>query len=133
MNWCVGLNLLERVMSSQRTARQTVRTGFCSLTVGITVILGPVVRPQTPQFRTDVQYVEIPVVVVDQLGAFLTDITERDLDVFEDGMRQEISVFRLVTVPPPKTGSLSSSVEKSAGSPMTVDDLHRIEGRIYAM
>ena len=59
---------------------------------------------QQPTFRADINFVRVDVIVSDNDGEPVTDLTEADFEVFEDGELQEIEQFRLIRVdgnPPP--------------------------------
>ena len=55
--------------------------------------------PAAPQatFRAATNLVEVDVVVLDKDGRFVPGLTAEDLDVFEDGKRQTVQQFYLVT------------------------------------
>jgi VWFA-related protein len=65
------------------------------------------VRPSTPTpqdpppvtFRVEVNYVEIDAIVTDAQGNLISDLTERDFEILEDGRRQTVSAFSLVNIP----------------------------------
>ncbi len=54
----------------------------------------------TPQatFRADINFVRVDVIVSDDDGEPVMDLTADDFEVFEDGERQEIEQFRLIRV-----------------------------------
>jgi len=74
-------------------------------------------KPSTPQgtFRVSTNLVEVDVVVFDNQGRFVPGLTADDLDVFEDGKKQNIQQFYLVTTATGSTAS-SGSTPVSAGS-----------------
>ena len=49
-----------------------------------------------PVFRADVNFVRVDVIVTDQDGNSVTDLTEKDFEVFENDTSQEIQQFSLV-------------------------------------
>jgi VWFA-related protein len=58
--------------------------------------------PQDPPpvtFRVEVNYVEIDAIVTDAQGNLISDLTDRDFEVLEDGRRQTVSAFSLVNIP----------------------------------
>ena len=60
--------------------------------------------PQQPTFRADINFVRVDVIVTDENGDPVTDLTAADFEVFEDGEPQTIEQFRLIRVdgnPPP--------------------------------
>ncbi len=74
----------------------------------VTVLLGqqrPPAGPATTDapppvtFRVEVNYVEIDAVVTDAQGNLVTNLTQDDFEVLEDGRRQSVSAFSLVNIP----------------------------------
>ena len=61
----------------------------------------PVPSPQGPPvtFRTEVNYVEVDATVTDAKGNLVTDLTQADFEVLEDGKPQAISTFSVVNIP----------------------------------
>jgi len=96
-------------------------------------------QPSTPQpppdqppvtFRVEVNYVEVDAFVTDAQGRPVTDLTEADFELLEDGKPQKISTFALVNIP----------IERPerplfAGKPIEPDvqTNEHLEGRIYLM
>ena len=66
--------------------------------------------PQQPTFRAGVNFVRVDVIVHDGKGQPITDLTQADFEVIEDGRPQAIEQFRLIRVdgnprpgdPPPR-------------------------------
>jgi len=66
--------------------------------------------PQQPTFRAGVNFVRVDVIVNDNKGQPVTNLTQADFEVFEDGKPQAIEQFRLIRVdgnprpgePPPR-------------------------------
>ena len=80
----------------------------------------------TPIFRSTVDVVEIDAFVVDKDGNPVTDLTEDDFEVLEDGKPQEITSFAVVNIP------IETTVRPVIST--TVPDVRtnqRSEGRIY--
>jgi len=50
-------------------------------------------------FRVEVNYVEVDAVVTDATGKIVTDLTQADFEVLEDGRPQKVSAFSLVNLP----------------------------------
>ena len=55
--------------------------------------------PQTPTFKVQVDYVDVDVLVTDNDGRFVRDLTKDDFEVFEDGQPQTIANFSVVDIP----------------------------------
>ena len=49
--------------------------------------------PQTPAFRAGIDIVSLNVTVTDGVNHYVTDLEEPDFQIFEDGVKQEISFF----------------------------------------
>jgi len=49
--------------------------------------------PQTPAFRAGIDIVSLNVTVTDGASHYVTDLEEPDFQIFEDGVRQEITFF----------------------------------------
>jgi VWFA-related protein len=56
-------------------------------------------REQTQLFRSTVDVVSLNVTVVDNQNRYITDLTEADFSVFEDGTRQDLIVFNRTSLP----------------------------------
>lgn len=69
--------------------------------------LGARQAPQNEQRRADDQdavrlnatLVQVPAIVTDGAGRFVTDLTQKDFTVYEDGKRQEVSLFAALKQP----------------------------------
>jgi hypothetical protein len=73
-------------------------TGFGLRAPGVAIAMlvsAALLRAQTPQsaptFRSEINYVELTVRVLDAKGGFVRDLQQSDFQIFEDGARQEIS------------------------------------------
>lgn len=53
----------------------------------------------TPTFKSQVEYVEVDALVMDQQGNFVRNLTKDDFQILEDGKPQTISNFALVDIP----------------------------------
>ena len=49
--------------------------------------------PRPPAFRSGIDIVSLNVTVADRAGRYVTDLGEADFTIFENGVRQEITVF----------------------------------------
>src|SRR5262249_32447378 len=83
-------------------------------------------------FRSEVNYVEFPVRIVDTQGNFVRGLVPADFQVFEDGKRQTIETFRAVDLPdvpsPERSPGLVSSAQLetvASSAPLEVG------GRVY--
>jgi len=81
-------------------------------------------------FRVEVNYVEVDAVVTDASGQIVTDLTQADFEVLEDGRPQKVTAFSLVNLP------IERSVRPLfAGAPIESDVRANTsaEGRIYVI
>ena len=75
------------------------------------VVLSAQQGAQNPVFRSRVDAIEIEMRVVDQRGVPVTDLDRSEVEVFEEGRRQEITAFQRVSIP------IATSVEPPPTSP----------------
>ena len=61
--------------------------------------LGAQARPQAPIFGTGIEIINLNLSVTDAGNNFVTDLGQRDFAVFEDGIRQELSLFTHENLP----------------------------------
>lgn len=86
--------------------------------------------PPPVTFRAEVNYVEVDAFVTDQQGNVVTDLSENDFDVREDGKPQKVSSFSLVNIPIQK-----AERPLFAGKPIPPDvqSNEHLDGRIYLL
>src|SRR5262245_20601552 len=58
----------------------------------------PAAAPQQPTFRAGINFVRVDVIVTDGKAQPVTDLTQADFEVLEDGKPQAIEQFRLIRV-----------------------------------
>jgi VWFA-related protein len=89
--------------------------------------------PAEPTFRTGVNYVELPVRVVDKQGNFVRNLAKDDFHLFEDGQPQRIATFAEVDlpVPDPKKPLLESTAGPTANRPFVLHEGDSVDGRVY--
>ena len=67
--------------------------------VGLAILGGAIAaqqegtQPQSPAFRAGIDIVSLNVTVTDGVNHYVTDLDEPDFQIFEDGVRQEVSFF----------------------------------------
>jgi Ca-activated chloride channel family protein len=59
----------------------------------------PAPSPQRPSFTSAVEVVSLNVTVADQAGRYVTDLTQDDFQVYEDGVKQDITFFNKANSP----------------------------------
>jgi VWFA-related protein len=53
-------------------------------------------KPQKPDFKVSIDLVNMDVIVRNAQDRFVADLTKDDFEVFEDGVKQEVTAFTLV-------------------------------------
>jgi VWFA-related protein len=82
-------------------------------------------------FRAEINYVQIPVRVLDARGEFVRGLTQSDFQIFEDGLAQTMTSFSAVEIPSVRAdatvpdASLESFDTVASTEPVVVD------GRVY--
>ena len=56
-------------------------------------------RAPQPSFRSAIDIVSMNVTVTESTGRYLTDLEEKDFEVFEDGVKQELTLFNRSNLP----------------------------------
>ncbi len=65
-----------------------------------TVIATPLaIRAQQPAFRSAIDVVSMNVTVTDSTNRYITDLAEKDFEIFEDGVKQELTLFNRSNLP----------------------------------
>jgi VWFA-related protein len=88
-----------------------------SLTLLLPLLLAGSAGPQeqgaqkepTLTFPTGIEQVTVDVVVMDKKGEPVTDLTRKDVEVYEDGVRQEVASFDKFEVAPPPAAPASAA------------------------
>ncbi len=58
-----------------------------------------VIAAQQPSFRSAIDVVSMNVTVTDPTNRYITDLTEKDFEIFEDGVKQELTLFNRTNLP----------------------------------
>ena len=119
----------------------TARTAaaLLSLAVGVPLAAQVVPSPQSqpPTFRAGVEYVEVDARIVDKQNEPVLGLAQRDFQVFEDGVKQDIVTFSAVRIPVPQP---PPAVPRSAAQTQLVENVRpdvasnarqRSEGHVY--
>ena len=85
-------------------------------------------KPAAHTFRSEVQYVEVDAFVMDEHGAFLHDLARDDFQIFEEGVRQEISAFAEISIP---VVPRELRAEADATPRDTATNERAFDGRVY--
>jgi Ca-activated chloride channel homolog len=59
----------------------------------------PTPPPRTPTFGVEIEVINLTVSVTDSRSRYVTDLKNDDFAVFEDGIRQDLSIFRHEDIP----------------------------------
>ena len=107
-----------------RTKRPTAVAASGFLALSVLAMHAQQAGQSQPTFRTGINYIELPVRVTDRQGNFVRDLTQTDFQVFEDGWKQDISIFNLVDVPPPdpKKPALEPAAGTAASRPFVLHE-----------
>ena len=98
----------------------------CVAAAGVAAQQG--ITPPPVVFRSEVNYVEVDAIVTDARGAVVSDLTEADFEILEDGRPQKIATFAQVELPSERAERLVL-----AGRPVEPDvrTNRSVEGRVY--
>ena len=79
----------------------TSRRTWLGAALLVSAALGTLLAAQTPPqvFRTGVELVSLNVTVTDSTGHFITDLSQDDFQIFEDGAKQDITFFTRSQLP----------------------------------
>ena len=110
--------------------------GLFALLAGMALSAGQAAQParpppQTPTFKVQVDYVEVDVLVTDQQGRFVADLTKEDFRVFEDGKPQSVSTFSLVNIPVERADRPLFAAQPI--EPDVESNERPFEGRVYVL
>src|SRR5690348_16503084 len=88
-------------------------------------------QPPPPTFKVEVNYVEIDASVTNAQGNFVTNLTQNDFQIVEDGHPQTISAFSLIDIPvehadPPLFSNAPVPTE-------VVSNRRPFEGRVFVL
>jgi Ca-activated chloride channel homolog len=76
------------------------RLAVVLLALGLAAPLAPsTIDAQQPAFRSAIDVVSMNVTVTDSTNKYITDLTEKDFEVFEDGMKQDLTLFNRTNLP----------------------------------
>jgi VWFA-related protein len=131
---------VNRGLQLQLLSRYRMNAPLLSLVAGVVLVAGAGLAAaqgsaqqaaQQPQFRAEIEYVEVDVIATDEQGMFVRDLARDDLQVLEDGERQEISSFALVDIPIERDAAppfSSAPIEPDVGT-----NEQPFDGRVYVM
>jgi Ca-activated chloride channel family protein len=68
---------------------------FLAIALAVPVLI----RAQQPAFRSAIDVVSMNVTVTDPTNKYITDLAEQDFEIFEDGVKQELTLFNRSNLP----------------------------------
>jgi Ca-activated chloride channel family protein len=68
---------------------------FLAATLAVPLVTGA----QQPAFRSTIDVVSMNVTVTDSSNKYITDLTEKDFEIFEDGVKQDLTLFNRSNLP----------------------------------
>ena len=89
--------------------------------------------PEAPAatFRSEVNYVQLPIRVVDGRGNFVSGLTQSDFQILEDGKAQKIATFSAVDIPNIPVDNTVPDAPVEAVDPVASNERLDVDGRIY--
>ena len=88
-------------------------------------------QPSAP-FRTEINFVQVPVRVLDTDGEFVSGLTQSDFQIFEDGQAQAITSFSAVEIPSTAVDATVPDAPLADIDTVASDDSVDVDGRVYA-
>ena len=83
----------------RRESHVAIVTGIAAVTAVVISAQAVPVQERTKLFRSTVDVVSLNVTVVDSKNRYITDLSEEDFSVFEDGTQQDLIVFNRQSLP----------------------------------
>lgn len=87
------------VLATTRAVAPTLASVLLLLPAGARSQAPPGQVPRTPIFGTEVEIINLNLSVTDGRNRYVTDLDRKDFAVFEDGIRQELSLFTHENLP----------------------------------
>lgn len=113
------------------------RDGARQVAVGVIGALGALgdraeAQQPAPTFRSDINYVQIPVRVLDARGEFVRGLTQSDFHILEDGQAQTISGFSAIEIPSIETDAATvPDATLAVGDVVASNESIEVDGRVY--
>jgi VWFA-related protein len=82
-------------------------------------------------FRSEINYVQIPVRVLDARGDFVRGLVQSDFQIFEDGQAQTIAAFSAVDIPFREVDATVPNAPLSAVDAVASNEPIGVDGRVY--
>ena len=82
-------------------------------------------------FRSEINYVQMPVRVLDARGEFVRGLTQSDFQILEDGQPQTITAFSAVDIPSKQVDATVPDAPLAALDAVASNDPVEVDGRVY--
>jgi VWFA-related protein len=99
--------------------------------IAIGAFVNAQVDPQ-PGFRSQINYIQIPVRVLDARGEFVRGLTQSDFQILEDGAPQTIAAFSAVDIPFVRKDATVPGASLTGIEGFASDESNHVDGRVYA-
>jgi VWFA-related protein len=116
-------------MAGHRARKIAVTIGALGA-LGALRAIGAAQAPQ-PTFRSEINFVQIPVRVLDAHGEFVRGLTQSDFRILEDGQPQTITSFSAIDIPFVRHEAVTPGLPLAAGEPVASNDPLQVDGRVY--
>lgn len=103
---------------------------IAALCAAAAVVVAQDAPQPTPTFRSEANYVQLPVRVLDARGEFVSGLAQSDFLLTEDGRPQTITAFSAAIIPI-LPGDPAPDVPLAAVDPVASNDATQVDGRVY--
>jgi VWFA-related protein len=84
-----------------------------------------------PTFRSEINYVQVPVRVLDANGQFVSGLTQADFRILEDGRPQTVTAFSAVDIPFIPADSTVPAAPLAGLDAIASNEVPQVDGRAY--
>ena len=84
-----------------------------------------------PTFRSEINYVQVPVRVLDANGQFVSGLTQADFRILEDGRPQTVTAFSAVDIPFIPVDSTVPAAPLAGLDAVASNEAPQVDGRAY--
>jgi VWFA-related protein len=83
-------------------------------------------------FKVEINYVEVDAAVFDRQGAFVSNLRRDDFEVFEDGVRQDVTAFTQVNIPIERAEPMPLQAKVPIEADV-ISNARPFDGRVYVI
>jgi VWFA-related protein len=112
---------------------------FLAATLAAVAWVRPAAQQQRPAdegpqvtFKVEVNYVEVDAAVFDRQGAFVSNLRRDDFEVFEDGVKQDVTAFTQVNIPIERAEPMPIQAKVPVEADV-VTNARPFDGRVYVI